>query len=215
MKVQPKSYIALLLICLLFALSGCGSDEASAMENSEPSATAAPIAAEEDTTTHDHKTEAAHTSSAPTKASPAETSPTEASAAEDDASTNDVSSAASSDDIVNLEIVMNDSYFGDSDTNMEDPPVWTVTSEQTVIVNFANHGDMRHNWAIVKLDSNIPASFDIEKDHDILLSDPGMVYAHSQTQWVFRAPEPGEYKVICTVNGHYPTMQGKLIVTAE
>ena len=198
MVVYSKNYIVLILIFVSLILMGCGSKDADAAAASEATATPAPTIAatatptvvQEAAPTHDH------------------------SAADKTQSDSDTAQPAA-EDIVTLDIEMHDSYYGDSDTNASEPPLWHVKAGQTVLVNLVNHGTQRHNWAIVKLGSKIPAAFDSETDASILLAEPGMVYASSQTQWALRAPEPGEYVVICTVNGHYPTMQGRLIVSAE
>lgn len=198
MVVYSKNYIVLILIFVSLILMGCGSKDADAAAASEATATPAPTIAAtatptvvpEEAPTHDH------------------------SAADKTQSDSDTAQPAP-EDIVTLDIEMHDSYYGDSDTNASEPPLWHVKAGQTVLVNLVNHGTQRHNWAIVKLGSKIPAAFDSETDASLLLAEPGMVYASSQTQWALRAPEPGEYVVICTVNGHYPTMQGRLIVSTE
>ena len=198
MVVYSKNYIVLILIFVSLLLMGCGSKDADAAAASEATATPAPTIAatatpmvvQEEAQTHDHS-------------------------AADKTQSDSEAAQPAAEDIVTLDIEMHDSYYGGSDTNASEPPLWHVKTGQTVLVNLVNHGTQRHNWAIVKLGNKIPAAFDSETDASILLAEPGMVYASSQTQWALRAPEPGEYVVICTVNGHYPTMQGRLIVSAE
>lgn len=112
-----------------------------------------------------------------------------------------------------IDVVANDIYFGDDVNNMEDPPVWTVEAGSTVSVNFENQGSMEHNWAVINLGEEIPVPFILEDHQDLILYDTGMVAGGEGGSFAFRVPqEPGEYTVICTVAGHYPSMQGRLIV---
>jgi len=111
-----------------------------------------------------------------------------------------------------LDVIMRDYYYGDTDTNLASPPVWTVAANADVILNLENKGTFKHNWAIVKKGATIPVPYKEGQAGDILLYGVGMVYTNSKTTVTFTAPEPGEYVVICTVSGHYPTMQGRLVV---
>ncbi len=64
----------------------------------------------------------------------------------------------------------------------------------------------------MKPGAEVPNPF-IETEHaDRLLFDAGVVDGGGKETVTFTAPEPGEYLVICTVSGHYPIMQGKLVV---
>ena len=114
-----------------------------------------------------------------------------------------------------LNVDMYDSYYGNNDTNMTDPPIWTVTAGGDVVVNLVNHGSYNHNWAIVKNGVKVPIPYEEGQAGDILLHGIGMVYSKSQTTVTFTAPAAGEYQVICTVSGHYPFMQGKLEVLED
>lgn len=119
-------------------------------------------------------------------------------------------------DVSMLNVDMYDSYYGNSDTNLTEPPVWTVQSGADVVVNLVNHGLLNHNWAVVKKGITVPTPYEEGQSGDIILHGIGMVYNNSQTTITFTAPESGEYQVICTVSGHYPFMQGKLqVVDAE
>jgi hypothetical protein len=111
-----------------------------------------------------------------------------------------------------LDVVMRDYYYGDKDTNLASPPIWTIPANADVILNLENKGTFKHNWAIVKKGATIPLPYKEGQAGDILLYGVGMVYTNSKTTVTFTAPEPGEYVVICTVSGHYPTMQGRLVV---
>lgn len=118
-------------------------------------------------------------------------------------------------DVVMLTVEMYDNYYGDSDSNLTNPPVWTVQSSADVVATLTNHGRRNHNWAIVKQGVQIPVPYEEGQSGNIILHGIGMVYGNSQTTITFTAPEPGEYMVICTVSGHYPAMQGRLLVTAS
>lgn len=111
-----------------------------------------------------------------------------------------------------LDVIMRDYFYGDTDTNISDPPVWTVPTNADVILNLENKGTFKHNWAIVKKGAAIPVPYKEGQAGDILLYGVGMVYTNSKTTATFTAPAPGEYVIICTVSGHYPTMQGRLVV---
>ncbi len=111
-----------------------------------------------------------------------------------------------------IEVLQNDIYYGDTPDNVENPPIWTVSTGQQVTVQLTNNGTLEHNWAIVKPDVALPETFDPETDSDIILYDTGLVEGTSEYNDVFVAPAPGEYDVICTVPGHFPGMQGRLVV---
>ena len=112
-----------------------------------------------------------------------------------------------------LNVDMYDTYYGDSDTNMSEPPLWSIPAGSDVVVNLINHGAIDHNWAIVKKGVTVPIPYEEGQAGDIILHGIGMVYNNSRTTITFAAPEAGEYQVICTVSGHYPLMQGRLQVT--
>jgi uncharacterized cupredoxin-like copper-binding protein len=114
-----------------------------------------------------------------------------------------------------LTIDIYDSFYGEADTNLIDPPVWTVGVGMDVVATIINHGELDHNWAVVKQGAKIPIPYEEGQGGDIILHGIGMVYGNSQTTITFTAPEPGEYMVICTVGGHYPAMQGRLRVTTD
>ncbi|MEM7125014.1 MAG: hypothetical protein AAF702_01725 [Chloroflexota bacterium] len=113
-----------------------------------------------------------------------------------------------------IEVVMNDLYYGESNDNIANPPVWTVTSGADVSVVMENRSQaLQHNWAIVKAGEEVPTPFLGEEQMNVVLLDAGVLDANQTETFNFTAPELGEYMVICTVAGHYPVMQGKLVVT--
>ena len=112
-----------------------------------------------------------------------------------------------------IDVVTHDLYFGDNADNNTNPPTWTAVAGTTSTVTFNNLGSIEHNWAVIKQGAEIPVPFDIENDRDLILYDTGVVQPGATMSFPFPVPdEPGEYIVICTVSGHYPTMQGRLII---
>lgn len=131
-----------------------------------------------------------------------------------DPSTTEAKRVAPMTDVALVDVTMHDNYYGDSNQNLTAPPVWTVPAGTDVVATLTNQGRRNHNWAIVKPGASIPVPYEDGQAGEIILHGIGMVYGNSQTTITFTAPEPGEYMVICTVNGHYPEMQGRLLVTA-
>ncbi len=112
-----------------------------------------------------------------------------------------------------ISVTMNDIYYGDTNDNQANPPVWTVPASAEVSLTLTNAGALQHNWAIVRLGEEPPVPFDAVANANILLYDPGVVEPGETRTVTFNAPDaPGEYIVICTVAGHYPLMQGRLVV---
>ena len=112
-----------------------------------------------------------------------------------------------------ISVIMNDIYFGDSNDNVDNPPSWSVNSGDSVNVQAENQGVLEHNWAIVKADSTLPDTIaDPAAVTDMILFDLGEIAGGDSGNNTFTAPAAGEYSVICTVAGHYPVMQGKLVV---
>jgi plastocyanin len=115
---------------------------------------------------------------------------------------------------VAIDVVAYDIYFSEEADNMGKPPVWTAEAGSVATVNFENKGGLEHNWVVIKQDEEIPVPFDIESHGDLVLYDTGVVQPGEQKSVPFQVPnEPGEYTVICSVSGHYPTMQGRLVVS--
>lgn len=118
---------------------------------------------------------------------------------------------ASSGGNTTIDVVQNDIYYGDSPTNAEDPPVWTANAGGAIRVRLENLGTLEHNFAVVKLDATVPDVY-TDENADILLAQTGLVAAGETKTETLEALDPGEYIVICTVAGHWPSMQGKLVV---
>jgi len=112
-----------------------------------------------------------------------------------------------------LTVVMHDTYYGDSDNNATNPPTWEAPAGSNVLLNIENLGKLDHNWAIVKTGMTPPMPYQGGQDHELIWYGAGMVYGSNKTTVTFAAPqEPGDYLVICTVENHYPLMQGRLHV---
>lgn len=123
--------------------------------------------------------------------------------------------AASAQEVIatTLDVVMHDIYFGASNDNIANPPVWTVKAGEEATLNLDNQGGLQHNWAVIKQGVEMPVPFMPDQNADLILWAAGVLDAGKKVSEPFPAPtEPGEYLVICTVAGHYPAMQGKLIV---
>lgn len=112
----------------------------------------------------------------------------------------------------NIDVTMHDIYYGDKPDNAQNPLVWNVTTGAKVTVKLNNQGALDHNWAIVKPGQDISTPYNPATDDSKLLFNPGLTKAGAKNSADFTAPAPGEYKVVCTVPGHYPLMQGKLVV---
>lgn len=114
---------------------------------------------------------------------------------------------------VTLQVTQNDNYYGATPDNATNPPTWNVNAGGQVAIELTNNGTTEHNWAVVNLGADMPDTFIEEEHSDLILRETGLVAPGESFRESFVAPaEPGEYLVICTVAGHYPSMQGKLIV---
>jgi uncharacterized cupredoxin-like copper-binding protein len=113
--------------------------------------------------------------------------------------------------LAQIDVLMHDIYFGEENNNIEKPPVWTVKAGEEVTVNSDNKGGLEHSWAVLKAGTEVPMPF-TEANNDLLIATTGNLPANTTRTTTFTAPEAGEYIVICTVAGHYPVMQGRLVV---
>jgi uncharacterized cupredoxin-like copper-binding protein len=111
-----------------------------------------------------------------------------------------------------LEVLMNDIWFGNTPDNVNHPPTWHVKSGETVDIALSNKGGLQHDWAVVKAGEEVPVPFSLDQNKDKLLFEAGVIESGGQKSVPFTAPAQGTYTVICTVAGHYPAMQGKLVV---
>lgn len=111
-----------------------------------------------------------------------------------------------------INVQMHDIYFGDDNNNLQDPPVWTVPAGQAIAMTYDNKGGLEHSWAVLKQGAEMPMPY-TDANADLLLHTSGNIQPGQQARGTFTAPsEAGEYIVFCTVAGHYPVMQGRLIV---
>lgn len=113
---------------------------------------------------------------------------------------------------VTIEVGMNDIHYGETNDNATNPPVWRVTAGGGVVLKMTNSGSLEHNWAVVKAGMEVPMPLIESEATDLFLFDAGKVAPNSAKTLSFTAPEAGEYVIVCTVAGHYPLMQGRLVV---
>lgn len=114
---------------------------------------------------------------------------------------------------VTIQVTQNDNYFGATPDNATNPPTWNANAGGQVSIELTNNGTIEHNWAVIKMGADMPDSFDSTANADLILKETGLIGAGESFRESFFAPsEPGEYLVICTVAGHYPSMQGRLVV---
>lgn len=108
-----------------------------------------------------------------------------------------------------IDVVMNDIYYGDDAAN---PPTWTVDSGTNIRLKIQNNGALEHNFAVVRPGESIPDTYNPETDSGILLQEAGLSAAGESRNETLQSFDPGTYTVICTVVGHWPAMQGTLVV---
>lgn len=111
-----------------------------------------------------------------------------------------------------LNIAMHDIYFGDDPNNIENPPQWKVKSGELVTLNLDNQGALEHNWIIAKQGENVPLPYLEDQHKSVVEWASDKVAADSKASIDFSAPAPGTYLVFCGVAGHFPVMQGTLLV---
>lgn len=101
----------------------------------------------------------------------------------------------------------------------------TVQAGQQVTLEFKNNSvAQQHNWVLIKGDDAVAAQIandglvaGLEKeylpeDQSNIIAHTGVVEPQASASITFTAPAAGTYLYICTIPGHYPLMQGKLIV---
>lgn len=101
----------------------------------------------------------------------------------------------------------------------------TVSAGQTVIIRFKNNSAVQqHNWILVKGGeaeaaaianaglSAGPAANYLPADKSNIIAESPLANSNETVEVTFTAPAAGTYLFICTVPGHYPLMQGKLVV---
>lgn len=101
-----------------------------------------------------------------------------------------------------------------------------VAAGQTVTLRFKNNSAVQqHNWILIKGGdaeaaaivnaglSTGPAANYLPADKSNILAESPLANGNETVEVTFTAPAAGTYLYICTVPGHYPLMQGKLIVT--
>ncbi|MFV9507299.1 MAG: plastocyanin/azurin family copper-binding protein [Oscillochloridaceae bacterium umkhey_bin13] len=106
-----------------------------------------------------------------------------------------------------------------------DKTTLTVGAGQQVTLNFDNVSvAQQHNWVLVNggedvssavatagLMAGLAAEY-LPADRSQIIANTGVLNGGAKETITFTAPGPGTYLYICTVPGHYPLMQGTLIV---
>lgn len=101
----------------------------------------------------------------------------------------------------------------------------TVSAGQTVTIRFKNNSAVQqHNWILVKGGeaeaaaianaglSAGPAANYLPADKSNIIAESPLANGNETVEVTFTAPAAGTYLFICTVPGHYPLMQGKLVI---
>ncbi|MGQ9526636.1 plastocyanin/azurin family copper-binding protein [Chloroflexus sp.] len=101
----------------------------------------------------------------------------------------------------------------------------TVSAGQTVTIRFKNNSAVQqHNWILVKGGeaeaaaianaglSAGPAANYLPADKSNIIAESPLANGNETVEVTFTAPAAGTCLYICTVPGHYPLMQGKLVV---
>ncbi len=100
-----------------------------------------------------------------------------------------------------------------------------VSAGQQVTLRFKNNSAVQqHNWILIKggdaeaaaiANAGLtagPAANYLPADQSNIIAATPLANGNETVEVTFTAPAPGTYLYICTVPGHYPLMQGKLIV---
>ncbi len=92
------------------------------------------------------------------------------------------------------------------------PDTFVVPAGKEITLNLKNEGEVEHEFVIMKLGTNAGEHFGPE-DEDNIYWEEELEKGESKTV-TFTAPsEPGEYQVICGIEGHLEAgMVGKLVV---
>jgi azurin len=100
-----------------------------------------------------------------------------------------------------------------------------VSAGQVVTLRFKNTSAVQqHNWILIKggdaeaaaiANAGLtagPAANYLPADKSNIIAESPLANGNETVEVTFTAPAPGTYLYICTVPGHYPLMQGKLVV---
>jgi uncharacterized cupredoxin-like copper-binding protein len=94
------------------------------------------------------------------------------------------------------------------------PNTFTVSAGQEITFNSQNNGAVVHNFVIMNLGKDVGESLDESDSADVYWQIE--LQPAGEVNTTFTAPsEPGEYQIICSVEGHLMAgMVGKLIVVS-
>jgi uncharacterized cupredoxin-like copper-binding protein len=92
------------------------------------------------------------------------------------------------------------------------PDTFVVPAGKEITFNLKNEGAVKHEFVIMKLGTNVGEHFGAE-DEDNIYWEVEVDKGESKSA-TFTAPsDPGEYQVVCGVEGHFEAgMVGKLVV---
>lgn len=98
---------------------------------------------------------------------------------------------------------------------MFDPGVYTIPAGETITLELSNNGAVEHEFVIMKFGTEVGDGFGDEDEVNIYWEaelGPGEIET-----FTFTAPsEPGEYQIVCGIEGHYTAgMVGSMVVVAE
>ncbi len=103
-----------------------------------------------------------------------------------------------------IEVTAKDFEFG--------PAEWNVIAGQFTLT-FHNEGNVEHEWAI--LHAGVEITSEDKFNDEIVMAELEKQPAGTTTTETFNITEPGEYQVICALEGHLNAgMIGTLIVHA-
>lgn len=80
-----------------------------------------------------------------------------------------------------------------------DRDVVEVEAGRETVVDLRNRGSLEHTWTVLKAGVTV-ASADAVTDGDVLVSISADAAQSASARFV--APEPGEYQIICMIEGH-------------
>ena len=97
---------------------------------------------------------------------------------------------------------------------MFDPDSYTVPAGETITLELSNSGAVEHEFVIMKFGTTIGDDFGDEDEENIYWE--AEVEAGDSGTFTFTAPsEPGEYQIVCGIEGHFLAgMVGSMTVVA-
>ncbi len=92
------------------------------------------------------------------------------------------------------------------------PDTFVVPAGKEITLNLKNEGTVEHEFVIMKLGTTVGEHFGPE-DEDNIYWEVETAEGESKTVTFIAPSEPGEYQVVCGIEGHLEAgMVGKLVV---